>query len=209
MRVINVGRKVAIVIIYLNVGLVIRYRDFLQGFISFSVSYICHNNPGVIPMCSRLPAIPSPHSSDQRRGWSKLAINHVWHQPPGAAGAHHDLDIVRCQHQGAGAPQTAAAVLHALRCRTLALTCHKWHWHDWSSHHQAQTQIFFTVSPQIIKNKSNLSVVCSAISKCAKYIETDICQYLNAKYFYKHEVATEQKNVGKSQPGLAGAWKTL
>ena len=148
-----------------------------------------------------VPCYPLPAQTSASH-WSSLAINHVWHQPPGAAGAHHDLDIVRCQHQG-------AAVLQSLHCSTLALTCHKWHSHDWSSHHQAQTQIYWAVSPQIIKNKSNLSVVCSAISKCAKYIETDICQYLNAKYFYKHEVATEQKNVGKSQPGLAGAWKTL
>lgn len=69
----------------------------------------------------------------------------------------------------------------------------------------SDTNILLIVSPRITKNKSNLSVVCSAISKCAKYIETDICQYLNAKYFYKHEVATEQKNVEKSQPGLVGA----
>ena len=62
-------------------------------------------------------------------------------------------------------------------------------------------KIFLILSERVRITKSNLSVVCSAISKCAKYIETDICQYLNAKYFYKHErrVATEQKNVEKSQ----------
>ena len=65
---------------------------------------------------------------------------------------------------------------------------------------------------RITKHKSNLSVVCSAISKCAKYIETDICQYLNAKYFQKHErrVATEQKNVEKSQlAGPGGGLKNI
>ena len=86
--------------------LVIRCRDFLQGFILFSVSCICNNNPGVPPMGSRLPAIPSLHTPQTSAGAdlsSPLIMSDTSHR--GLQGLTMTLTLSDVSTRGRGLPK--------------------------------------------------------------------------------------------------------